>query len=352
MKTKQILLAIFCLPIANCFLPTAFGQDIHFTQFYMSPLVQNPAMAGANYDMQAVVNYKDQWKSVATPYKTIDASYDMRIGKQEPKNGYWAAGILFYSDKAGDASMQTTNASLNAAYHILMGKNSRLSLGVQPAYCQRAMSFGSLQWGNQYQSGSFSANNSTGEPVSGTPSYNFFDVGAGIMWSYEKGEMYISAHNHLKANFGFSAFHLTEPKYSYYATPTETLYRKYAVYANVNYGIKNSPFSLVPGLIYYMQGPAKELLVGGSIRYLLKENSKYTSFVNGAAIAFGGYVRAKDALALTMLLEFSKYSIGFSYDVNTSDLRAASNQKGGFEIALRFVNPNPFLTKNSVSRIQ
>lgn len=345
---KKILLV---LSTATCLLSTAFAQDIHFTQFYMSPLVQNPALTGCNYDMQAIVNYKDQWKTVATPYKTIAASYDMRIGKATPKNGYWAAGILFYSDKAGDASMKTTNASLNAAYHVLLGGNSRLSLGVQPAYCQRAMSFSELQWGNQYQSGAFSSTNSTGEPLGGTPSYSFFDVGAGMMWSYEKGEMYISARNHLKMNIGFSAFHLTEPKYSYYATPSEKLYRKYTVYANANIGIKNSPISFVPGMIFNMQGSAKEFLVGGQLRYLLKESSKYTSFVSGAAISFGGFVRTKDALALTMLLEFSKYSLGFSYDVNTSDLRAASNQKGGFEISLKFVNPNPFLTGKSVSRI-
>ncbi|MFI5151315.1 MAG: type IX secretion system membrane protein PorP/SprF, partial [Bacteroidia bacterium] len=47
------------------------AQDTHFSQFYMSPLTQNPAMAGAVYDMQALINYRNQWSSIATPFKTM-----------------------------------------------------------------------------------------------------------------------------------------------------------------------------------------------------------------------------------------------------------------------------------------
>jgi type IX secretion system PorP/SprF family membrane protein len=329
----------------------ASAQDIHFSQFYMSPLVQNPALAGANFDLQAVLNYKDQWKAVASPYRTIGASYDMRFGKKEPKSGYFGGGLLFFSDKAGDANMGTMNVSLPLAYHVFLGANSKLSAGVQPSYCQRSMNFANLQWGNQYVAGSFNANNPSGEPVSGSASLSFFDAGAGILWSYHKGEMYISAHNQLNVNLGFSVFHITQPKYSFYSTASETLYRKYVLYGNSAIGIKNTSLALVPGFIFYRQGSAQEILAGASFRYLLKENSKYTSFVNGSALSVGAYYRAKDAIAATVLLELGNYAIGFSYDVNTSDLKAASNYKGGFEVSLRFVNPNPFLEKSSVSRI-
>jgi hypothetical protein len=58
------------------------AQDIHFSQFSMAPLIQNPAMAGAAYNMQGIVNYKEQWKSVETPFKTFNASFDMRLKKK------------------------------------------------------------------------------------------------------------------------------------------------------------------------------------------------------------------------------------------------------------------------------
>ena len=356
MKTKQILIAFaISLVLPSLWEGPGMGllaQDIHFSQFYMAPVVQNPAMAGANYDLQAVINYKDQWQSVASPYKTIDASYDMRFGKKEPKSGYFAGGFLFYHDMAGDAKMGTMQVGLPIAYHVLLGENSKISAGVQPSFFQRSMNTDALQWGNQYLAGSYSAANPTGEPVNGSASFSFFDVGSGLMWSYHKGEMYISAHNHLNVNVGFSVHHIAQPKYSYYSTGNELLYRKYVLYGNANIGIKNSSLSLVPGFIMYRQGTTQEILFGTQFRYLLKENSRYTSFVNGAAVSFGAYYRAADAVVATMLIEMSHYAIGFSYDVNTSDLKSASNYKGGFEISLRFINPNPFLEGSNVSRIQ
>ena len=60
-----------------CFLCGSFlnGQDIHFSQYYMAPLTQNPAMAGALNNAEAYMNYKNQWKVVTSPYKTYAVSY-------------------------------------------------------------------------------------------------------------------------------------------------------------------------------------------------------------------------------------------------------------------------------------
>ena len=55
------------------------AQDIHFSQFEMAPLQQNPALAGALYGVQATINYKDQWRAIGTPYKTFAVGYDMRL---------------------------------------------------------------------------------------------------------------------------------------------------------------------------------------------------------------------------------------------------------------------------------
>ena len=49
----------------------AFGQDIHFSQFYSSPLTLNPAYTG-NYEgnWRVMSNYRTQWSAIAEPYKT------------------------------------------------------------------------------------------------------------------------------------------------------------------------------------------------------------------------------------------------------------------------------------------
>ena len=52
------------------------SQDTHFSQVAYSPLTLNPALAGANSVLQGVMNYRNQWNSVTSPYKTFAASID------------------------------------------------------------------------------------------------------------------------------------------------------------------------------------------------------------------------------------------------------------------------------------
>jgi hypothetical protein len=118
---------------------------------------------------------------------------------------------------------------------------------------------------------------------------------------------------------------------------------KTVFHGNVLYGIKNTNLSLVPGYVVYLQGSNKEILFGSMFRYTTKESSKYTGYVKGSAIGWGLHYRNNDALVASFLLEMGQYALGISYDVNVSKLKTASSGRGGFEIALRFVNPNPFL---------
>ena len=76
----------FLLAGALCYFQFGtLAQDVHFSQMEYSPLTLNPGLAGANSPMQGVVNYRSQWKSVATPYKTIAASFDARFN-EDTKN--------------------------------------------------------------------------------------------------------------------------------------------------------------------------------------------------------------------------------------------------------------------------
>ena len=48
------------------------GQDIHFSQFYMSPLTLNPALTGVmNCNTRFVGNYRNQWSPVIRGMRTI-----------------------------------------------------------------------------------------------------------------------------------------------------------------------------------------------------------------------------------------------------------------------------------------
>jgi hypothetical protein len=58
----------------------------------------------------------------------------------------------------------------------------------------------------------------------------------------------------------------------------------------------------------------------------------------------GAFLRWKDALIPVAKLEFKPFSVSVSYDANLSQLKTASNGRGGFELALTY---QKYLERNS-----
>jgi type IX secretion system PorP/SprF family membrane protein len=320
------------------------AQDVHFSQFYMAPLFMNPALAGAQHDIEAILNYKNQWQSVSAPFRTYAASYDMRITKSHGKKGFWAVGINAFSDDDGTAAVTTTQANLTVAYQVVVSQYSVIGAGIQGGYAQRSINPSSFQWGDQYDGMAYNGSLPSNEPVMSN-SLGYADLGAGINWSYDNtaGSINVTDNHDLKADAGFAMYHLTQPKYSFYGD-NEKLYIRYVLHGSVLFCLPNSNIGFVPGVFYAMQGPAYELYAGTLIRYKLKQDSKYTGIYKNAALYLGGYYRMADAGVISFMLEYSKFSVGISYDINTSGLNTASYGKGGLELSLRFVNPDPFST--------
>ncbi len=343
---KQLFRFLWILITASCIFSNAcIAQDFHFSQFYLSPLTQNPALAGSVFEKQCLVNYKNQWGSITSPFKTLAASFDMRFKNKKTEKGFWAGGINFFTDKAGDSQMGTLQANLNIAYHVRLNEYNTLGAGVQGGFAQRSVNYNSLQSGSQYDGHTYNSTLPIGETFV-KPSYSYADISTGMVWTYDNtsGAIKVADNNEQKASVGFSIFHVTQPNYSFYNS-NENIKLKYVWHGSGLIAIPNNNLAFVPGFMYCLQGTSHELLVGSLIRYKLKQDSKYTGVKKGAAFSAGGFLRAKDAMVFAMLLEFSNYAIGMSYDINISKLSAATSGKGGFEITLRFVSPNPFGAK-------
>ncbi|MGZ4061042.1 MAG: PorP/SprF family type IX secretion system membrane protein [Bacteroidia bacterium] len=321
-----------------------FSQDIHFSQFNMSPLTLNPAMAGVNYNFEALVNYKDQWRGVAVPYKTFAASVDSRINKKEYKDNFWAGGINFFSDRAGDAKMGISQVNLTAAYHLGIARYQTLGIGIQGGYAQRSISYSALKWANQYDpENGYTPNLPSGEPET-VSSFSYGDVAAGIVWAYNNtsGLAHVEDNHDLKANLGVAVYHARQQN-SFYKTSKEQLYPRYVFHGNALISMPNNHnIALVPGFMFLSQGAATELNFGSMIRYNVQQESKYTGLKKSAAFYLGLYCRPKDAITPMFLLERSPYSIGISYDVNISKLVSASHARGGLEISLRYAPSDLF----------
>jgi len=76
MKQLKTFLLLFAITFSYL---AVQAQDIHFSQFYMSPLNLNPALTGVmNSQVRVVGNYRNQWASVlkSNAFSTYSASYD------------------------------------------------------------------------------------------------------------------------------------------------------------------------------------------------------------------------------------------------------------------------------------
>ena len=325
------------------------SQDIHFSQFYMAPMIINPGLAGAEFDTRAVLQYRDQWRSVSTPYTTFQGSYDMRFKTSSSQKGFFGAGVVLLGDVAGDSKMGTTLANLSGSYHVYLQKNMTLGVGVQGGAFQRSFDETSLKWGNQYESGQYNGSVLSNETLSDNGNrFVKSDLSAGITFNYQKGNSTISSGDHFNVAAGVAFKHINNPSYTYSIIQSDDrLYRKLVSHVNIEYGIVNTNIILNPALLYMSQGPSQDVFGGLNVTYKLQDESKVTGLKKASSVTVGGFYRNKDAFVTTFMVQYSKYSFGASYDINSSPLTKISRGRGAIEFFFRYVTPSPFKSGSS-----
>lgn len=338
---KILRIALFLLPIS------LWSQDIHFSQFYMSPLNLNPALTGVmNCKMRFIANFRNQWAPVlkTNAFNTFNASFDQKIPVS--RYDYFGFGGTLWADKAGSLDFKTVSFKLSGSYaKRLSGSRTSanyLVFGLDGSLNQRSVSFQNAIWGSQITVNGPNTNN-PGDPTAYDPSFIFADVSVGMLWFSvldKKNNVY----------FGGSYSHLNEPLQNnarnisgnnFQAAP---LYPKLAVHAGGTFqmGYKNS---IVPGIVSFFQGPHWQVNGGTSFRFNLSQskfdeqsfqlglwarlaNSEKT--INGTEIKKGILM---DALILSTRFDYNKMGFGLSYDINTSSLRNASAANNSFELS-------------------
>ena len=350
-KKTSLLIALFCQVGIISTTSELKAQDIHFTMYDAMIMTTNPATAGVfNGDFRSVLNYRSQWGSISNPYRTYAIMFDGGLLKNKWKNGYIGAGISAFKDVAGTTNFGTTKINLALSSVLFLDDKNSASVGLMGSWGQTSMSPDNLEWDSQFNGQNFDASLSSNELFAFENS-NFFDFSAGALWSYGKGAKTLSSQDEFNIQSGVAFYHITRPNQQLEFGDVDKLYSKLAFHTEAHIGISNSKLAFRPKFLAYLQGPTRQLLGGLMVRYTLQEESKYTGAFKGAAISLGTYYRFGDAFAPAIELEIASFSLGFAYDLNVSGLTAASNGKGGPEVFIRFINPNPFVSgKGTKSR--
>ena len=320
---------------------TASAQDIHFSQFYLSPLNLNPAMTGLmNCNIRLTANYRNQWASVlkSNAYSTYNVSYDQKIPVGRYDN--FGIGGTFWGDQAGEANFATTTGKLSLSYSKRMAGSRKeahyLVVGAEAGLAQRSIEFLKLRWGTQHDGqGGFCATCDSYEDYFDEDNFLFADAAAGILWFSVFDE-----NNNFYAGGAYS--HLNRADQSFSSKDKDFLYSRFTIHAGGEFEVAPR-LGLVPGVIVMKQGPSFQVNSGTSLKFLL--GSGRGNFSNYQAVHLGAWVRISnkvqtgvltDALILSTRFDYNQFTLGFSYDVNVSALKPASNNNGAFEFALAY----------------
>jgi len=319
---------------------TFSAQDAHFSQYYNAPLLQNPANAGAfNGDMRAVSNFRNQWSSVESPYKTFGLSLESQLLKYKWPNNYLGLGLSFLNDKAGDLSMGSTQTALTVSSILALSPDLTMTVGIQPIFVQYSVDLTNAQTSSQYNGVYLDPSLSIGESNINN-SFSFFDVGAGVTFNYSRGESNIAAHDMFIVNVGFAFQHLNRSELQF--STLDSWYPKIVAHGISNIGLRYSKLSMMPSYLIMLQGPQTEITAGSMVRLFFKEASRFTGNISESALLFGAHYRWSDAVIASAGIHIGEYYLQLSYDINISPLRRSSKYRGGFEITFKYTNPEMF----------
>jgi type IX secretion system PorP/SprF family membrane protein len=305
----------------------AMAQDKHFSQFWASPITLNPAFTGKfDGSLRVSGNYRNQWPEINNAFVTYSASLDMPIMRNRiSQNDTWGFGVMAYSDKSASGVLQANNISVSTSYHKGLDEdgNHQIGVGFQASYLEKTLNTNKVTFGDQLTT--------LGYTISSNDVYankflkaGHFDLNAGVLYNGSTGP-----DNNFYA--GVSMYHITRPKESflganYLANP------RFTIYTGGYLGIGENK-TLYGSALHSVQAKASETLVGAALGITPNpEQLKPTTI-------FGGmWTRFNDAVIPYLGLEFGDFRFGFSYDVNISKLKTASNSQGGIELSLIYIN--------------
>ena len=303
------------------------AQSHHFSQFYSTPLLINPASTGLTpgpYRLAA--NYRSQWNAEgSSPYTTFTFSGDAKILTDRiPEGNVLGLGVTLLSDKTMSGAVQMNSLALSTGYHITLDPEAIQSIGVgfQATYNQKRTDFSRLQFENQFGNGGFDPSLPIGEDLQ-EGKKQYFDISAGAMYSLALEDRSFFA--------GASMYNILRKQENYMTEQFKTPpLLSIVTGGDIDLGVNSSVY--VSGN-YRRQANASEVTLGMA----------YGVFLDGEgynALRLGLWHRLKDALIPYVGFTHKGLQVGCSFDYTVSGVKTGSQIRNTFEISLLYLAPN------------
>lgn len=310
--------ALFITVMAN-------AQDPHFSQFFASPLTLNPAFTGKfDGEWRLAANHRDQWPSIPKAYVTSSASIDFPILKKKvPVNDVFGVGISGLSDASANNILKLNYGSVSMSYHKSLDENgyNTIGAGFQGTYSSLSLDVTKLTFEDMLTQNGFTG--TTSDLLTNGNNQSYFDMNAGILYSG-------STNGQNNFYLGTSMYHINRPKVSF-KDKNWFLSGRVTIHGGGSFPVSDQ-LTIHTSVIHQIQNKASETTIGAALSASINNDP-----ANPSSVYIGSWMRFNDAIVPYIGLEFGGLRIGASYDLNISNLKAATQSRGGSEISIIFV---------------
>src|SRR5437868_5442781 len=301
------------------------GQDPHFSQFFASPLTLNPAFTGKfERTWRLAANHRDQWPSIPKAYVTTSASIDFPIMKGKiPEGDVFGVGISGVSDASANNILKLNYGSVSMSYHKALDEDgyNTIGAGFQGTYSSLSLDVTKLTFEDMLTQNGFT--NPTSDVLTNGNNQKYFDVNAGLLYSG-------STNGQNNFYLGASMYHINRPKVSF-KDNTWTLAGRITAHAGGSFPVSDN-LTVHTSIIHQVQNKASETTLGAALSANLNQDTDRPS-----AVYLGAWMRFNDAIIPYIGIEVAGLRIGASYDVNISNLKAATSSRGGSEFSIIYI---------------
>lgn len=301
---------------------TASGQDLHFSQYFNTPMLVNPANTGFNpdYSYRFGGNYRNQWANVGNPYNTMSLWGDVKLFTNSFENGWMGVGGALYKDVAGSGQLSSTKGFASIAWHQMLGYNSLLSGGFGVGFVNKRIDLSKLTFDNQWNGKFFDVNIPSNEPFAYNQS-TYMDIQMGLNYAY-------FASDNFYFNAGVSIMHINRPRESFFdpSVSDARIDRRYTGFVNASIKVQDT-WIVNPNIYVSRMGKAWETVLGlNANRDLSGDGSQQ--------MILGLYYRHNDAVIPMVGYQVNDTRFLFNYDATISTLKNVNATRGAYEISI------------------
>lgn len=330
MQLKKYFLLIF---LAAIFLAPTNGQDFHYTQYFMSPLGVNPALAGAYHGSYRINGiYRDQYRGASgEAFSGFSLNVDAPIIRGLRKQDWLGVGFRMEQNKAGSLGQKINIFGLGVAYHMALDKKQNRIFTIGAQYGTGGYSYNRLEAND---TGHYIVNNSFGvegerfnssqgsDPNNlGIDGGSLNDLTVGLLYNAKNPK----AGSDLK--IGISVEGILNPNRGANGQDPKGI----GLHGFGSYDFSMSKrASLTSGLYYYSNKKASAIIVNSIYNYKLKPGDKM--------ILHGGLGLRNIRAALIYLgATFNGIRVGIGYDLDIGASTPATNNHKSIELGVTYI---------------